>query len=90
MGRDLPGPGEPLFLQADTEAVLAWQEYQDQLCPGCGLPRDETMRKEHQNHYEGGVLRCHACAARDRRAKEYTKGEHDDAGLFFIPREIDG
>lgn len=53
------------------------------------MPRDETMDPEMQDGYKVRVLRCHACAARERRAKQLAKQEHDDAGLMFAvePRD---
>jgi hypothetical protein len=81
--------GEPWFTEEDTELALEWQREKDLECPGCGLPRDETMQKDHHDHYTASALRCHACAARDRKAKQFTKQEHDDSGLFFVPKEID-
>lgn len=89
MGRPWPQSGEPLFTEEDTDAVLEWQREQNLKCPGCGLPRDETMQKEHQGHYKASSLRCHACAERDRAAKEFHSQEHDDAGLFFTVKEKD-
>ena len=89
MGRPWPQPGEPLFLEEDTLAVLEWQKEKAAQCPGCGLPRDETMSKEAQDGiYESKPFRCHACAARDRARDEYTKGEHDDAGLMFSIEKV--
>lgn len=91
MGRAWPKPGEPLFTEEDTLAVLEWQREQSLLCPGCGLPRDETMAKERQfDFYDARAVRCHACAARDRKARQFTKQDHDDAGLYFVAKEIDG
>lgn len=59
------------------------------LCPGCGHPRDETMDKDAYDHYKAHVLRCHACAARDRAAKKHTDQPHDSAGLMFGVERID-
>lgn len=47
------------------------------------MPRDETFDPANQNGYKARVLRCHACAERDRRAKEFTQADHDDAGVMF-------
>ena len=62
----------------------------DLTCSGCGLPRDETMRTEAQFLYSSEPIRCHACAARDRAAHDFTRGEHDDAGILFTIEEKDG
>ena len=79
----MPMHGEPYWLEDDTEAALEYFEEQSLLCSGCGLPRDETMSKEAQDTYKAQAVRCHACAERDREAKKFTSGPHDDAGLMF-------
>lgn len=93
MGRPWPQPGEPLFTDDDIEAVLEHIRYQKMLCPGCGMPRDETMHQDAWNEYEGHAVRCQACAARDRRAeffmKDVSKGRADDAGMFFTVTPIE-
>lgn len=48
------------------------------------------MSKEAQFLYVSEPIRCHACAARDRAAKDFQKGESDDAGIVFTIEEIDG
>lgn len=73
------GPGEPLWLTQDAEDVLEYFREQALRCPGCGLPRDETMDPEAENHYRTRALRCHACAARDRTEKRFT----ERGGLFI-------
>lgn len=47
---------------------MEWQAWRDNQCSGCGQPRDESFAKEHSFSYEVEPLRCHACAARERRA----------------------
>lgn len=39
MGRPMPAPGEPLFLEDDTAAAIALAEEEQDSCPACGLPR---------------------------------------------------
>ena len=70
----------------DTDAVLEMLEEEAMLCPGCGLPRDQTMDKEAQDAYESHALRCHSCAARERKAATFTKGTE---GLMFTVERIE-
>jgi hypothetical protein len=56
-------------------------------CPGCGLSRNDTMRKEAQGTYKSRALRCHACAERDRAQEEFTRQEHVSHGLMFSIEE---
>lgn len=79
-------PGEPLYLPEDLEAVLEWQQEQDLLCPGCGQPRDETMDPELQNAYRARALRCHACAAKARKAASF--GDKGLEAMFFSVERI--
>lgn len=81
---------DPLFDDEDTATAIEYVREKVLSCPGCGLPRDETMLKEAQFAYEASAIRCHACAARDRAASQYTAQEHDSAGLMFTIEEIDG
>lgn len=74
--------GEPLWLREDTQAVLEYLREKSLLCPGCGLPRDETMDPEAEGHFASKALRCHACAARERAAKKFT-GQPDNGSIYF-------
>lgn len=85
----MPASGEPLYLADDTEAVLEWQREQALLCPGCGLPRDETMNKEAQDAYKSHALRCHACAARSRAAEKFAAQKGSDGGLYFTTERLE-
>jgi hypothetical protein len=38
-GRPMPKPGEPLFLQEDTDLAVALAEEERDTCPACGLPK---------------------------------------------------
>lgn len=87
MGR-VPRRGEPWFLEEDTDAVLEWQRAKDSACPGCGLPREETMDKQAHDRYTTSVVRCHACAAVDRKRDLYQKQFGDAPGTFIVPIEI--
>lgn len=97
MGR-VQKPGEPYFLEEDTEAVFEHFEEQALKCPGCGLPRDETFATdpEHalvlERSFESSAVRCYACAARDKAQSDYTKGEYNSNGLMFTVRRkgVDG
>jgi predicted Fe-S protein YdhL (DUF1289 family) len=57
---------------------VEWQEYQDSLCSGCGQPRHESFAIENDDKYTAEVLRCHACAARERKA--YNRNASRDSG----------
>jgi uncharacterized protein YcgI (DUF1989 family) len=39
MGRPWPQPGEPLFLTADTDLIIALAEEERDTCPSCGMPK---------------------------------------------------
>ena len=82
--------GESSWLREDTEAVLEYLREKALICSGCGLPRDETMRPDAEDHFSSRALRCHACAARDREAKRFTSQKHDAGGLYFTVERADG
>jgi hypothetical protein len=72
-------------LPDDHEAALAWIEYRDSLCPGCGRKRIESMAPENDDAYTAIALRCFACAAKERASAEFGRAQHaDTAGLAFV------
>lgn len=75
-----------MWLPADTEAALVWQEAQDDLCAGCGYPRSETMAGD--GDYQATVLRCRACEARETLARKWQRDDNaDHAGVKFAVTE---
>jgi hypothetical protein len=76
------GEGEPLWTRDDAQAVLEYLREKALLCPGCGLPRDETMDPEAEGHFTSRALRCHACAARERAAKKFAM-QNDGGSLYY-------
>lgn len=81
-------PGEPQWLPDDTDAALAWQAAQGDLCPGCGKPRDECFAADGP-HYEAVPLRCRACEARDVAARNFAE-TGSNAGMYFAVKEHRG
>lgn len=79
-----------MWLPADTEAALVWQEAQDDACSGCGHPRSETMDPNGPD-YTATALRCRACETRDAMASKWKRDEHADfGGLRFAVTERGG
>jgi hypothetical protein len=79
---------DPEWLEADTEAALEWAEYEASICTGCGHPRGESFDRKRYNAYTAEVIRCHACAAREREAETWQRDKNSDmAGAYFIARE---
>lgn len=55
-------------------AALGLTEYEDGLCSGCGQPMHETMDPDNERRWLADLpIRCHACTAREKRAKEYDE-----------------
>jgi hypothetical protein len=56
----------------------------------CGFSREESFAPENEDAYSADTLRCHACAARDRVAREWAQDEHaDPAGIFYSVKRWD-
>ncbi len=68
----------------DREYALAWQELQDETCPGCGQPRAESFHPDSDGAYEVRALRCHACSAKDDRSKDIVNNEDADTGGLYL------
>lgn len=47
------------------------------------------MTPEAEAHWRVRVLRCHACAAREREAAKFTARPHEAGGLYFAVEERD-
>lgn len=65
--------------------MLALAEYEASLCPGCGLPFEETADPKNQDRYvTGPPVRCHACTALGVAHERYKDSPHPHA-LVHIP-----
>lgn len=77
-GRPWPEPGEPLFTDDDRDLALALTANERDACPGCGQPTAVSTAPEAEEAYRAEAVRCHACAAQARAAKDVD----DPAGLL--------
>lgn len=75
--------GEALWTSDDAAAILELLREKSMLCPGCGLPRDETMSPEAERLYTSRAFRCHACKARESASEKFRQSPHDAGGLYF-------
>lgn len=55
-------PGQS-WTELDWLLLVALQEYEDDLCGGCGTPRTYGMHPDAKGRYEAHAITCHACAA---------------------------
>ncbi len=63
---------------------MQWLEYRVSLCSGCGSPRVESFDPVNERRYEAHVLKCHACAARDGKARVVRDNNDSNvSGLYF-------
>lgn len=62
--------------------MLAWQDYQRDICNGCGHLLSVSTKTEHQFAYGGEVIRCFACASRQREAKKFADDGGETAGIM--------
>lgn len=76
---------DPLFTEQDTDEALALEEFEQENCPGCGLPKVETFDPDNEWAYEGDTLACHACSA--RRRAEHQIDNLDGIFSFVTKRE---
>lgn len=69
----------------DTERawMLGLAEYEETLCPLCGLPSEQCQAASAENLAEAGLpIRCHVATARAQRAEKYKDAEQASALLF--------
>lgn len=50
------------------------------MCGGCGRPRHESFAPESERHYDAHVLKCHACAKRERLAHSRAEERRETNG----------
>lgn len=78
------GPEEPLWLDDDTEAVLAFLDYEKALCSGCGHSRLESFNRRYSFAYEAEVVRCHSCKAKAHKEKELSNDSGFDTSGAYV------
>jgi hypothetical protein len=74
---------DPDWTDDDIAAALAWTDADRGNCAGCGLPREETFDPERANAYDAEAIACHACAARDRAARDFNQKNGDTSGVYW-------
>jgi hypothetical protein len=88
LGR-VPADGEPHWLPADVEGLLALQSDEDSRCHGCGQILAQSMDDDLSELWDTTAPTCHACAAMDRRKRALQDGEepsrHKNDGRKVIP-----
>jgi hypothetical protein len=82
-------PGEPLWLPADTDGLLALQSDADARCHGCGQVLKESMDPDLAELWDTTTPTCYACAAMDRKKRSLQDGEqphrHKGDGKKVLP-----
>lgn len=81
LGGRIVAPGEPAWLQVDTDLALALTDLEAERCD-CGHSRLESMDPANEFAYRAEPIRCHACAARDRAAR--VDDGMDPAGIRWV------
>lgn len=70
-GRPTPTPGEPLFLQEDTDIAVALAEEEKDTCPSCGLPKAWCRDPKNQFAFEPHEDVCWST----KRLAEHREGQ---------------
>lgn len=66
-------PGEPLFLDEDTNWALALHAEEAEQCRGCGMPLPESTTADPvRPHYTAELVTCQACLIATQRLKGET------------------
>lgn len=68
-----------MWLDEDRSWALALQAEEDDECPGCGHPVEESMASENEFNYTATRFRCHACTT---KAKQSQKDVDEAPGLM--------
>lgn len=83
-----------MWSDQDRTIAMAWFAYQDGLCTGCGVARDEGWTLEAEGQWVGEVLHCHVCAAMDKARQQHLRQAGPDVtvdadGLKTVARRRD-
>lgn len=81
---------DPMWLDEDVAAALAWQAEDALRCGGCGFPRDLTFDEAAYQRFLAEPLVCHACGSRDRGQRAWSDAKGDPDGLYWqiLDREL--
>lgn len=74
--------GDGGWTAEDRAYALAWRAYLDEHCSSCGHDLAVSTNKDNQFAYRAEIVRCHACAARDKAAQKFQKDGGDPAGAL--------
>lgn len=67
---------EPEWDEKERAKILAYLDYESQVCTGCGGYLPETTAKENEGRYHAGIPgRCHRCDALQAQQDSYGKDE---------------
>lgn len=73
LGRPLPAPGEPLFLDEDRDWLFEWEQYKATICGQCGT--DHQLWKNDPDAYHAVLTRCPGKEAIAIAEREIPEGE---------------
>ena len=75
---------EPEWDDEGRDLVLAFLDWESQLCPGCRQPLAETTDPANEGRYvPRPAIRCHRCTASSQASDAYKDAPHVHA--LFIP-----
>lgn len=81
---------EPEWSDDDRAVVLAYLEYEGQICSGCGGWLAETTSPENAGKYVASApYRCHRCDAIERKQEQYKEQKRPNS-LRVWPVELSG
>jgi uncharacterized protein with PIN domain len=81
-------PGQPLWLESDTDEALALRAYEASICPQCQQPLAETQATHPNGRpvygYKAKAIECQGCRAVSVATKEHREAEHPTALTFAL------
>ncbi|WP_236243128.1 hypothetical protein [Streptomyces sp. CC228A] len=86
LGRPMPGPGEPLWLEDDRAWAYALHTVEADRCPDCRQPWGEATDPDSEGTWRAEVIRCHSCATAAAAVGRFEKDGGDTRGLHVHVR----
>lgn len=82
-------PGEPLWLPADTEVAIGFEQWVSQICGGCGLHRLDWPVEDSET-WKGKIDTCFGCVELSDTKKTIPKSVSDARRqamrIYLVPR----
>lgn len=84
------GKTKPVWTEKDKKLVMAWQQYQDDLCPKCGIPRWIGHAEIETIDFEEHTTICYSCGFLEEKAEKSKTPVPKGGTRYVTPVPVEG